>query len=91
MRIGAVRYAGAQPWPFPFSLMIGCYAEATSKAITVDGAEIVAARWFSRGEIREILGGRHDEVRLPRPRLRGDAEAAAIEGDILGRLMQPGV
>jgi sulfonate transport system ATP-binding protein len=32
----------------------------------------------------------HDlEVRLARPRLRGDAEAAAIEGEILGRLMQP--
>jgi NAD+ diphosphatase len=67
VRTGVVRYAAAQPWPFPFSLMIGCYAEAVSKEIVVDGTEIVAARWFWRREVRDILDGRHGDVSLPRP------------------------
>jgi NAD+ diphosphatase len=67
VRTGTVRYAAAQPWPFPFSLMIGCYAEAVSKEILVDGTEIVAARWFSRREVRDILNGLHGDVSLPRP------------------------
>ena len=33
---GRVRYFASQPWPFPTSLMIGCYAEALSDAITID-------------------------------------------------------
>jgi len=31
LRIGAVRYHRSQPWPFPSSLMLGCYAEALSR------------------------------------------------------------
>jgi NAD+ diphosphatase len=67
VRTGAVRFFDAQPWPFPFSLMIGCYAEAESTEITVDGNEIIAARWFTKNEIRSILSGSgHAEIGLPR-------------------------
>jgi NAD+ diphosphatase len=67
LRAGIVRFFAAQPWPFPFSLMIGCYAEAESTEIAVDGNEIVAARWFTKIEIRSILSGSgHAEISLPR-------------------------
>ena len=44
---GKVTYHASQPWPFPMSVMIGCLAEATSDAITVDTTELEGARWFS--------------------------------------------
>jgi NAD+ diphosphatase len=57
VRIGAVRYLGAQPWPFPRSLMLGMHAEAETEAITLDEHELADARWFSREEVRAMLGG----------------------------------
>ena len=31
LKVGAVRYHAIQPWPFPSSLMLGCYAQAQSR------------------------------------------------------------
>lgn len=45
-------YMGSQPWPFPSSLMLGFFADATSTEIQVDGTEVDEARWFSRAELR---------------------------------------
>ena len=50
-----VRYHSSQPWPFPASLMIGCYADATSEDIHLDSAEIDKADWFSRDSVRAAL------------------------------------
>jgi len=50
--IEAVDYFGNQPWPFPASLMVGFFARAATTRIDVDGAEISAARWFTRQEMR---------------------------------------
>lgn len=55
IEIKAVRYAGSQPWPFPASLMLGCYAEATSSEIFLDETELTDACWFTREEVREML------------------------------------
>jgi NAD+ diphosphatase len=56
--IGEVRYAGSQPWPFPSSLMLGYFAQATSTDIHVDGDEITHARWFTRSELaRDVESG----------------------------------
>jgi NAD+ diphosphatase len=52
IRLGEVRYAGSQPWPFPGSLMLGFLADAVSTRITVDGVELAQAHWFSREELR---------------------------------------
>jgi NAD+ diphosphatase len=57
VEVASVSYAGSQPWPFPASLMLAYYAVAaegqTSQAdVTVDGEEIVEARWFSRAQLR---------------------------------------
>jgi NAD+ diphosphatase len=66
LRVGAVRYHRSQPWPFPSSLMLGCYAEALTKDFAIDGAEIAEARWISRGEARRRLKNEIvDEVKLP--------------------------
>jgi NAD+ diphosphatase len=58
---GEVRYFASQPWPFPSSLMIGCFAQATSRALTVDKVELEDARWFSRDETLAMLERRHPD------------------------------
>jgi NAD+ diphosphatase len=55
IEVGAVHYRDTQPWPFPSSLMIGCWAEATTEEITIDGQELEDARWFGRDEIIRAL------------------------------------
>ena len=68
LKIGAVRYHASQPWPFPSSLMIGCYADALSRDFQIDGKEIEAARWMDRHEVRACLGGKiEDGIALPIP------------------------
>jgi len=66
VRVNGVRYFATQPWPFPFSLMIGCFAEAETKDIIVDGNEILTARWFDRETVRRVIAGQSNEVSLPR-------------------------
>lgn len=51
--VGRVRYHSSQPWPFPASIMLGFYAEALSRAITIQPDEIADARWFTRAEMRD--------------------------------------
>ena len=43
VEVGAIRYFGSQPWPFPHSLMIGFFATWLSGEIQIDGEEIVDA------------------------------------------------
>lgn len=50
--IDACRYVGAQPWPFPSSLMLGYYAAASNQQPRPDGVEISHARWFTRGDLK---------------------------------------
>ncbi|MGP3964510.1 NAD(+) diphosphatase [Nonomuraea sp. 3N208] len=59
------RYLGSQPWPFPRSLMLGFFAEATSTTLTPDAEEIAEARWYSREELAAALES--GELRLPPP------------------------
>ena len=62
--VGEVTYFGNQPWPLPASLMLGFVAHAESADIDVDGAEIEAARWFSREEFGAALTA--GELQVPR-------------------------
>lgn len=51
-----VEYLGSQPWPFPRSLMIAFAARAPrGAALRPRPGEIDDARWFSRGELRDLL------------------------------------
>jgi NAD+ diphosphatase len=58
---GAVQYFASQPWPFPASLMIGCFAEAEGRRIEVDRVELEDARWFSRDETLALIERRHPD------------------------------
>ncbi|MBI1384155.1 MAG: NAD(+) diphosphatase [Rhizobiales bacterium] len=66
IEIGRVAYVQSQPWPFPHSIMIGCWAEALSRDIVVDPTEVVDARWFTREEVRRMLEDKHElNLRVP--------------------------
>lgn len=56
IEVGAMRYFGSQPWPFPHSLMIGFHAGYESGEITVDGEEISAAGWYRPSDLPPIPG-----------------------------------
>jgi NAD+ diphosphatase len=81
---GAVQYFASQPWPFPASLMIGCFAEASSRSVKVDHVELEDARWFSREEAVAMLEKRHPD-RLAAPML------VAIAHHLLKRWAYEGV
>ncbi|MDP3896865.1 MAG: NAD(+) diphosphatase [Mesorhizobium sp.] len=57
IRLGRVAYHASQPWPFPYSLMIGCFGEALNQDIVPDRAELEDVQWFSRAEVRAIIAG----------------------------------
>jgi NAD+ diphosphatase len=61
IKVGEVRYHSSQPWPFPHSLMIGCFARAETADIGIDSGEIADARWFTRADARLMLEQRHPE------------------------------
>ncbi len=65
VRIGGVAYHASQPWPFPHSLMIGCYGEAITTDIAIDRDELEDCRWFSRDEVRTAMAGEHAEISVP--------------------------
>ncbi len=74
VRVGRVHYHSSQPWPFPASIMLGFYAEATSEEITIDPEELVDARWFTRDQLRNP---RDHGFALP----RGDSIASRLIAD----------
>lgn len=74
VRVHAVEYVGAQPWPFPRALMLGyrAFAEPTTEPAGVrDATELLDARWFTRSELRAALGD--GSARLPPPIAIGHA------------------
>ena len=84
IRVGDVRYIFSQPWPFPSSLMMGCFATAQSTEIDVNANELEEARWFSRDEVAEMVESWQDQskVRMPAPLAIAHQLAAAwLRGD----------
>jgi NAD+ diphosphatase len=66
--VGRVNYFTSQPWPYPMSLMIGCFAEATSAELHIDRNEIEDARWVPREEAALMIGRTHpDGLMTPPP------------------------
>jgi NAD+ diphosphatase len=64
--VGTVRYHASQPWPFPSSLMLGCYAEAVSRDFQIDKHEIEDARWLTKDDVQaRLANGIQDEMKLP--------------------------
>lgn len=68
IRVGAVHYHSTQPWPWPSSLMIGCFADAETTEIHIDGNELQEARWVSRNLLAAAYRGETGTgVLLPPP------------------------
>ncbi|HTQ14400.1 MAG TPA: NAD(+) diphosphatase [Rhizomicrobium sp.] len=57
VKTGRVAYHATQPWPFPSSLMIGCFAEAESRDIVVDTNELAEAFWLEKSKLRALIAG----------------------------------
>jgi len=55
LEVDEVEYRKSQPWPFPSSLMIGCFAHVTGDEEDVDPVELDGARWFTRDQIRAAV------------------------------------
>jgi len=68
VRVGNVSYYTTQPWPFPSSLMIGCFAEAENREIALDGNELADAIWLEKEKARALLAGKPIEgIFVPPP------------------------
>jgi NAD+ diphosphatase len=57
VRVGRVRYVASQLWPFPSSLMIGCFADALTHDLQVDQHELEHATWFTLDDVGAALAG----------------------------------
>lgn len=66
LEVGDVRYVMSQPWPFPSSLMIGCFAEATTTTIAIDPNELEDAFWAGREDLAAAFRGEAEFI-LPPP------------------------
>ena len=68
VKVGEVTYYATQPWPFPSSLMIGCFAKAESRDVKADESELAEVRWVERSVARELIEGkRMDGIQVPPP------------------------
>jgi NAD+ diphosphatase len=76
IRVGRVSYHATQPWPFPHTLMIGCYGEALETEIIRDETELEDCRWFSRAEVLEILAGGGEQNTDGTPKYQMPAQMA---------------
>jgi NAD+ diphosphatase len=79
VRVRDARYEASQPWPFPYSMMIGFSAVAESDAITLDGDELEDARWFSAAELKEFGEWGDESATFRKP--RRDSIARALIDD----------
>lgn len=57
LRVRRTEYFASQPWPFPRSLMVGFFAEVSSKeGLRLEEEELEDARWISKAEIKDPQG-----------------------------------
>jgi NAD+ diphosphatase len=68
IHIKNVTYQASQPWPFPASIMLGFWGEATTTNIQVDENEIEDAQWFNAPDLRGFgeWGDEDAKFHLPR-------------------------
>ena len=67
IQVENIRYHSSQPWPFPWSLMIGCHADAVTTDIVMDDEEMADVRWFQREEVLLALEGQNQDLQVPAP------------------------
>eukprot|EP00039_Didymoeca_costata_P003444 m.67720 g.67720 ORF g.67720 m.67720 type:complete len:404 (-) comp11911_c0_seq1:16-1227(-) len=62
--VGEVSYFKSQPWPFPSSLMFGCFAKALSRDVVIDYSEMEDIKWFSREDVKTALQGQNSQFQV---------------------------
>jgi NAD+ diphosphatase len=68
VRVRNVSYFAAQPWPFPSSLMIGCFAEAEARDLKIATDELAEAFWLEKSKLRALFSGEQTEgLSIPPP------------------------
>jgi len=68
VRVRGVSYFATQPWPFPSSLMIGCFAQAENRDITLHDKELAEAFWLGKSKLRALIAGESvDGLWVPPP------------------------
>lgn len=67
--VSNIRYIKSQPWPFPSSLMIGCFADADDDALTIDETELEEAIWVNADGVRAAMADEKDAPFIAPPRL----------------------
>jgi NAD+ diphosphatase len=68
VRVRNVTYFAAQPWPFPSSLMIGCFAEAETRDIRIDTNELAEAFWLEKSKLQALFSSQPvDGLTIPPP------------------------
>jgi len=68
VKVSDVTYHATQPWPFPSSLMIGCFAKAQSRETKVDENELAEVRCLERPIARALIEGKKvDGLHIPPP------------------------
>ena len=65
LMVDNVVYHSSQPWPFPYSLMIGCHARAVTEDIKVDSGEMSDVRWFTKKEVKFALESSNPVFHIP--------------------------
>ena len=68
IRVKNITYQASQPWPFPASIMLGFWGEATTTDIQVDEHEIEAASWFDAPDLRTFGEWGDDDTKFHLPR-----------------------
>jgi NAD+ diphosphatase len=68
VQVRDVHYQGSQPWPFPYSMMIGFRATAEGEDIALDTDELEDAQWFTAAEITAFGEWDDDSATFRRPR-----------------------
>jgi NAD+ diphosphatase len=68
VKVRDVVYQGSQPWPFPYSMMIGFRSRAEGEDIVLDTDELEDAQWFTAAEISTFGEWDDDSATFRRPR-----------------------
>ena len=63
--VNNIVYHSSQPWPLPYSLMIGCHAEAATTEINMDKDEMTDVKWFDRKDVLSALENNSDVLKVP--------------------------
>lgn len=81
VEVGALRYFGSQPWPFPNQLMLGFCAEYAGGELRPEPAEIADIAWFHPRQLPPIPPASSIAGQMIRAHCRQVAAAERAPGD----------